>query len=189
MKERVITQRLQAWLKKRGWIVYKPPDTYGADTVCPTCVREGRDGTLYCRTCAKEIEKDMTSRFTPYKPADLAVLQSPISWGGWIEVKQSKARTEKGMTFRPKYVKPHQAKAMAQTDGFLALAFVQERKPEKEQVIGVYLVRWAKIMESEVVTRAEIRELAEITVKDSPEVVPVVVRKEKDPAFAFMDQE
>lgn len=164
---------MKAWLERREWIVYKPPDTYGAPMNCPTCHSD-----LYCRACAKEVKSDEgATRFTPYKPADLAVLRSPIGWGGWIEVKKVEARTESGMNYRPKYVKPHQAKAMSKTDGFLAVAFIQNLQPGKQKVVGTYLVRWSLIANEEAVTRSQFRELAEVTVFDSPEVVPEKVKK------------
>lgn len=181
MKERAITQSLKTWLEKRGWIVYKPPDTFATPVECPDC-----HGKLYCRACAKEIKKDENTRFVPYKPADLAVLQSPLNWGGWIEVKKAEARTEKGMTYRPKYVKPHQAKAMEKTNGFLALAFIQKLGPREEKKIGVYLVRWALVRDKEMITRAELRDLAEVTVKDSPEVEPVKIKKVRDPVAQYL---
>jgi hypothetical protein len=181
MKERAITKRLQEWLRKRDWIVYRPPDTFATSLSCPSCHSQ-----LYCRSCAAFVD-NQGSPFTAPKPADLAVLQSPIGWGGWIEVKKAEARTEKGLVYRPKYVKPHQAKALESTDGFLALAFIQKLEPRKEKLVGTYLVRWSLVRDKEVITRAELRELAEITVKDSPEVVPVVIKKVADPVARYLD--
>ena len=184
MKERDITQRLQNHLKRKGWLVYKPPDTYGTPIQCPNCAREGKEHLLYCRECSAYVPRDESSRFTPYKPADLVVLDAG---GGLIEVKRVTARTEKGMTFRPKYVKPHQIKALEKANGYLALAFVQLKHQGKPELVGLYMLRWSQVRDMECITRAQARELAEHSMIDKSEVTPVKKVNHERTLLDYMD--
>ena len=182
VKEREITQRLVKRLRKDGWIVYKVPDTYGDDKNCPQC-----GGMTYCRNCAAFVTGDRSSRFTPYKPADIAVLRTPGNLPGfWLEVKRVTARTEKGMVFRPKYVKPHQVKALTESEGRIALGFVQICKPEKNKLIGLYVIRWSAVKDLEEVSREQISRASGYVMVDK-EVIPVKVKKEEDPVFPFLE--
>ena len=177
MKEIEITNKIKNYYKRGGHEVYKPPDTYGEPIECPECREK-----LYCRMCAKEIDRDQNTQYTPFKPADLCI----VSPGGWIEVKRVKNRTERGMVFHMRHVKSHQRKTLERSGGLLGLGFIQNRKPLPDRLVGIYLIRWDKVSGEEKITRQKCREEAEKIVMEKeldlskPEV-------KEDPVFAFMD--
>jgi len=179
MIERDFHKKLKKHYEKQGIMAYKPPDTWAEMSgKCKHC-----GSGLVCDRCGRGAGDDPNQRFTPYKPADIALVSQ------WIEVKTVKARTEKGMNFRINKLNAVQTRTMEKYDGLVGVGFVQVCKPEKDKSVGLYLIRWAKISGKEVWTRAELRDLAETIVEDVLEVVPVKVEKVTDPVFEYLGEE
>ncbi len=180
MTEREVTQTLKNWMKRKGWQVYRAPDSYNRQIECPHCVSEGREGMLYCKECAAYVPKDIGGAFTPFKPADLAVLNDGSGRPGyWVEVKLARAKTEKGMVYRPKYVEKNQVAAMTESDGYLAVGFIQQRDGENDALIGIYMVRWSAVRKMEVVTREWLKGADGVIVARDKELKVVVPKKKQ----------
>jgi hypothetical protein len=123
----------------------------------------------------------MTGRFV--KPRDgfglvngkMVRIPNPVDFY-WVtdslELKAVKARTMKGMVFRPrKAFGDKQFEEMQKYNALLSIAFIMDGKDERDQLVAIYTTRFWKIERTDldIIDMQQIADMSDYTIKGSAE--------------------